>query len=280
MPALSFYELLLRARGVSLTLRIHPEKMFVPNLVSLLSAAVMRVEPGDIFCDVCSGSGLHAIMAAKLGARQAYGVDVNPVAVEFASLNARLNGVGDRCRFFQGDLVAPLAQKKIKADCLTFTGPQCPSTYADRPIAPELQTAVNGGPDGSAVNVRFVREVKTVLAEGGRFYQPTAAWARPSSSLLALREEGYAFRPVFRTSVPVWGRGNNSRDWFLRHPGSRRLAFDYPEQAAGRTRILEACRPQAGRRFAPLSSESRERFIEVDFNVRRAAAADGRRKEV
>jgi SAM-dependent methyltransferase len=265
--SLPYYEMRLRIRGLNIALRIHTSRMFVPNLVSLLSASVMRVMPGGIFCDVCSGSGLHAILAAKLGAARAYGVDVNPLALKFARLNARLNGVADRCRFLPGDLVAPLAERGIKADCLTFTGPQCPASYANRRIPRELRTAVNGGPDGSSINVRFVREVKSVLAPGGRFYQPTASWARPGASISALKREGFVFRPAFTTRVPVWGRGNNSRAWFIAHPGRRRVRFNYPEETGGFTRILEVARPadNAGpEAFCPGNQPS---YIDVDFRA-------------
>ena len=268
----------LRLRGLNIALRIHPARMFIPNLVSLLGASVMRVMPGDVFCDVCSGSGLHAVLAAKLGAGRVYGVDINPLALKFARLNARLNGVEDRCRFFHGDLVAPLAEKGIKADCLVFSGPQCPAAYAKGRIPPELRAAVNGGPDGSAVNVRFVRSVKSVLARGGRFYLPTAAWARPSASLEALRQEGFVFRPVFRTYVPVWGRGNNSRDWFLEHPGRRRLGFSYPARGGSRTRILEVRLPSARHGSAAFPCGTHNPFIDVDFRIRRPDANGGKRE--
>lgn len=268
--ALPFSELRLKLRGVSISLLLHPERMFVPNLVSLLSAAVMRVAPGEVFCDVCSGSGLHAVAAAKLGAGMAYGVDIDPLALKFARLNARLNGVEGRCRFFRGDLTAPLAAKGIKANCLVFSGPQCPASYAARPIPAELRAAVNGGPDGSGVNVRFVKGAGAVLAPGGRFYLPAAGWAAPAATLGALRRERFAFRPVFTACVPAWGRGNNTRDWFQEHQGLRRIGFDYPAQAGGRVRILEA-RRKAEKPGPAAPRAERVPCVNADFRPGRAA---------
>ncbi|MCM2266929.1 MAG: 50S ribosomal protein L11 methyltransferase [Elusimicrobiales bacterium] len=243
MPSAAFHELKLRLRGLELLLRLHPEKMFVPNFVSLLAVHAMRVKPGEVFADICCGSGLHAIAAAKLGARLACGVDTNPVALRYARLNARLNGVADRCRFFQGDLLAPLAARGIKADSAVFSGPQCPEAYVDRTLSRELQAAVDGGGDGSGVNVRFIRGVRAILAPAGRFCLPAAGWCGPESSLRALKEEGFASRTLVRTYVPQEGRGNNSRYFFLAGPARRRVRLGAAKAAGGLTLILEAREP-------------------------------------
>jgi len=59
--------------------------------------------------DVGCGSGILAIAAAKLGFRRTVAVDNDPVAVEIARTNARLNGVADAVEILQADLeTAPL----------------------------------------------------------------------------------------------------------------------------------------------------------------------------
>ncbi len=263
-------ELRLRLRGLELRLLLHPEKMFTPNFVSLMAAHAMRVEPGDIFADICCGSGLHAITAALLGAKRAYGVDTNPVALRYARLNARLNGVGDRCRFYAGDLLAPLSERGIKANCVVFSGPQCPAPYVDRRLSPELQAAVNGGGDGSGINLRFIRGVRSVLAPGGRFYQPTAGWCGPSSSLRALRDGGFVWRDLVRAYVPPEGRGNNSRYFFLEKPGRRRTRLGAERSAKGFTRILEAATGGLPRASRP--EDGRDIYVETELRAARAPA--------
>ena len=62
------------------------------------------VQGGERVLDVGTGSGILAIAALKLGAREADGVDIDPMCVRTAGENARRNGVNDRFRVLVGDL--------------------------------------------------------------------------------------------------------------------------------------------------------------------------------
>jgi ribosomal protein L11 methyltransferase len=66
--------------------------------------------PGQLVLDLGSGSGILAIAAARLGARQAIRIEVDEEAVPVAVRNAAINGVADRVRFVAGDAteLAPL----------------------------------------------------------------------------------------------------------------------------------------------------------------------------
>jgi ribosomal protein L11 methyltransferase len=74
--------------------------------------------------DVGTGSGILAIAAAKLGAENVLAVDIDPDAVKVAGENVTHNGVGDRVRVVQGDLVngeampCGLAVANIVADAI------------------------------------------------------------------------------------------------------------------------------------------------------------------
>ncbi len=52
--------------------------------------------PGDRVLDLGSGSGILTIAAAKLGATQAAGIEVDAESLPFAAQNAERNGVTDR----------------------------------------------------------------------------------------------------------------------------------------------------------------------------------------
>lgn len=69
------------------------------------------VRVGDRILDVGTGSGILGIAAAKLGAADVLGIDVDPVAVRVARDNAALNGVTAFLRIEEGTLesVSPVA---------------------------------------------------------------------------------------------------------------------------------------------------------------------------
>jgi ribosomal protein L11 methyltransferase len=52
-----------------------------------------RVRPGDEVLDLGTGSGVLAIVAAKLGAGHILATDIDPIAVDVTTENAQLNGV-------------------------------------------------------------------------------------------------------------------------------------------------------------------------------------------
>ncbi|HXG45446.1 MAG TPA: 50S ribosomal protein L11 methyltransferase [Gemmatimonadales bacterium] len=68
------------------------------------------LKPGDTLLDLGSGSGVLAIAGAKLGARLAVGIELDPDALPVAERNAARNWVSDRVRFLEGDAgtLAPL----------------------------------------------------------------------------------------------------------------------------------------------------------------------------
>jgi ribosomal protein L11 methyltransferase len=67
-----------------------------PSTRLVLAWLERTIRGGERLLDYGCGSGILAIAAAKLGAAQVEGVDVDPQAVETAAANARINGVGLR----------------------------------------------------------------------------------------------------------------------------------------------------------------------------------------
>lgn len=56
------------------------------------------LKPSDTVIDVGTGSGILGLAAAKLGAKSVIMTDIDPVAVEAANRNAKLNKVDDVCK--------------------------------------------------------------------------------------------------------------------------------------------------------------------------------------
>ncbi len=76
-------------------------------------------EHGEVL-DLGTGSGVCAVFAAR-HARRVVAVDINRVAVRCATINAALNGLGERIECRHGDLFAPLAGQRF--DTIFFNPP-------------------------------------------------------------------------------------------------------------------------------------------------------------
>lgn len=79
-----------------------------PTTQLCLEALERLVAPGHDALDLGCGSGILAIAAAKLGARRALALDIDPVAVASTRENARANGVAGKISAEQGSLESVL----------------------------------------------------------------------------------------------------------------------------------------------------------------------------
>lgn len=111
--------------------------------------------------DLCTGSGIHALLASR-HAEEALGVDINPRAVQFARLNARMNGCD--AEFVQGDLYAPC---RGVYDLITCNPPFVPTPEANSELFR------SGGADGEDLVKRIVAGLGTWLAPQGLFAMVT-----------------------------------------------------------------------------------------------------------
>jgi release factor glutamine methyltransferase len=79
----------------------------------VLSFAANFEEPRIV--DVGTGSGAIAVaLAHKLPDAQITAIDISAAALEIARGNAELNGVAERVRFLEGDLLAPVAGEEFE----------------------------------------------------------------------------------------------------------------------------------------------------------------------
>lgn len=68
-----------------------------------------NVKPGARLLDYGTGSGILALIALKVGAKQAIGVDVDDEAVRAATRNADANAYAEHARFYAPRLDVPIA---------------------------------------------------------------------------------------------------------------------------------------------------------------------------
>lgn len=91
--------------GMAFGTGLHPTtRLCLAGLERLADAGLMA---GARVLDVGCGSGILAVAAARFGAREVLGVDINPVAVEATSANARRNRVARVVRARAGSLPVP-----------------------------------------------------------------------------------------------------------------------------------------------------------------------------
>ena len=91
-----------------IVVEIDPGMAFGTGTHETTSLCVKMLEkymaPGDEVLDVGTGSGILAIVAAKLGAGDVLGIEIDPVAVDIAKENVKLNGADDVTNIIEGDL--------------------------------------------------------------------------------------------------------------------------------------------------------------------------------
>lgn len=136
--------------------------VYTPAQDSYLLAEVLQeeVRKGDRVVDVGTGSGILAVLSAKLGA-VVTATDLNVKALKCALRNARRNKVSInvvRCDLLSG----------IKAcfDLVVFNPPYLPE-FKGEP-RDELTLAWSGGKQGKEVTLRFLEQVPGYVKAGSR----------------------------------------------------------------------------------------------------------------
>ncbi len=117
-------------------------------------------DPCNKFLDLCSGTAIAALLAAKLYARHSWAVDIASRATRFGEFNRRLNAV-ENATVIQGDLYKPV--KGMKFDRIVAHTPYAPSLKR-RPLY------AHGGLDGELITRAIIQGLPRHLAPGGRFY--------------------------------------------------------------------------------------------------------------
>jgi methylase of polypeptide subunit release factors len=135
--------------------------------------AFLPDEACDDFLDLCSGTGVAALSAARRFARRAWACDVAERATLFAEFNARLNGL-ENVTTVTGDLYEPV------------NGLQFDRIVAHPPYVPVLRPKYiyhDGGEDGETISRRIVASLPRFLKPGGLLYMVTSATDRMEAPL-------------------------------------------------------------------------------------------------
>lgn len=175
--------------GIDITVLPH---VYPGGIDSELMCEVLQVSNTDEVLDICTGTGIIAIKAAKLGAKRVVGIDLNPESVK----NAKLNKVKldiKNIEFLEGSLFEPITGQKF--DVITINPP-----YTDK--KPANKTEICFWDENNLTSKNFFREFKDYLKPNGKAF---FAWADFSSIELIeelARENNVKLRLVKSQKTP------------------------------------------------------------------------------
>lgn len=175
---------------------ITSENGFPPSAASLLLANNFKIKKEETVCDIGTGCGIQAIVAAKLGAKKVYASDINPHDCEVAKKNLELNKVKEKISVYQGNLLEPFTG--LKFDVVITNLPQTPGKIIKS--SPKL-LGFFGGDDGTYFIREIIKDLPYYLERYSRFY---FQWGQISNPRRVEQElqKSFKFLKIAETRVP------------------------------------------------------------------------------
>jgi release factor glutamine methyltransferase len=165
---------------------VFPGVLRPPSDAALLGGVMARHRgelAGAEALDLCTGTGILGLTAARLGAR-ATAIDLSRRAVLNARLNARLNGL--ELEVLRGDLFEPVRGRRF--DLIVSNPPYIPAPPGDAPRGEAR--AWDAGPDGREFLDRICDAAPGHLKPGGRVLLVHSTLARPEETERRLATHG------------------------------------------------------------------------------------------
>lgn len=173
--------------------------------------------------DLCTGSGVVAIAAARAGAAEVLAFDICPRAVQYARRNARASGVD--VQVHRGSWSR--ASEFTPFDLVVANPPYVPQAPVDdhRISAAGPVQAWNGGAAGRSVLDPLCEAVPQLLAEGGTFLVVQSECADIPRTVAVLRSHGMRTEVVAQKLIPFGPVMAARAQWLMEagllEPGSR-----------------------------------------------------------
>jgi SAM-dependent methyltransferase len=137
----------------------HEEPVMGAGASTALLARAIELDGVTSLLDIGCGAGALALFAAKRGVPDVMGVDLDPRAVAYGRLNARLNELS--ASWGVGDLTAPAAGRRF--DAVVAQPP-----FVTHPDGVEGTMYLHGGVRGDELTMRLLGELEHVLSDRGR----------------------------------------------------------------------------------------------------------------
>ena len=202
------------------------DQVFYLALEQVFLVRSMDVRSGDHVLELCLGSGVNAIAAARRGAARIVGVDISERALAFAAANAAVNLSSKHppLETLRGNLFDPLAEGD-RFDLILVNPP-----FELVPPGARYYLHSHGGEDGLDVIRALLPGVSKRLRPGGRFELIT--WSPGNQDSERVTDLVRAALPGFRIEVrrldqrPLEGRLTPFRDRPGYGPWRDRLASE------------------------------------------------------
>jgi SAM-dependent methyltransferase len=138
---------------------VREDPVMGPGATTILLAHALVLDGVSSLLDVGCGAGTLALLARSRGVADVMGVDIDPRALAYGELNARLNGL--EITWASGDLTAPAAGRRF--DVVVAQPP-----FVTQPDGVEGTTYLHGGKRGDELTMRLLGEIDGVLGPRGR----------------------------------------------------------------------------------------------------------------
>jgi release factor glutamine methyltransferase len=184
---------------------VTPTGVYPPQEDSLLLVDALMgsgLAAGRRAADLCTGSGVVAVAAAAMGARDVMAFEICPDAVDCARDNAYAAGlsVDVRCGSWT------LAREHAPFDLVTANPPYVPAgPMVDAemiPLSAGRAQAWNAGPDGRMILDPLCDSADGLLVDGGTLLVVQSALADVTQSLRRLRSAGLTARVIASQWIP------------------------------------------------------------------------------
>ncbi|MGP4003833.1 HemK2/MTQ2 family protein methyltransferase [Streptomyces sp. 8N706] len=162
---------------------------------ALLTAAV---PPGARALDICTGTGILALVAARLGAAEVRAVDVSPRAVLTARCNARLHRLP--VTVHRGDFLSCTTGRRF--DLVTANPPYVPCPPGHAGAGRGRARAWDAGADGRAHLDRLCEAAPRLLSPNGMLLLVHSDLSGPARTVQMLRGAGLKASVVARRRQP------------------------------------------------------------------------------